>query len=132
MTNFISSFCSLQCLMIKATEIYMNKSALPREIRGTKYCAQSEHVPCWIPQIKDVIDPDISSSLEKCPTVWDYVCELQFLLYIHNFGSTLCLKTCKTWHYKFYEGGKAKFSLKDKRVNSRYMKNNMSYKTNIR
>ena len=112
--------------MSKATEIYMNKSALPREVHGTTYCAQSKHVPCWIPQIKDVIDPEISSDLEKCPTVWDYMCELKFLMFIYNYGPTMCRKSCKTWHYKFYEGGKTKLSINDKKVNSGYMKNNMS------
>ena len=114
--------------MSKATEIYMNKSALPREISGTKYCAKSEHVPCWIPQIKDVIDRNVSSGLEKCPTVWDYMCELQFLMYIQQYSPTVCLKSCKSWHYKFYKAGKAKFSSYDKRVNIKYNKNNMSEK----
>ena len=119
--------------MSKATEIYMNKSALPREYGGTKHCARSQHVPCWIPQIKDVIEPNISSGLEKCPTIWDYKCELNFLMHIHNHGPTLCLKSCETWHYKFYEGGKAKFSWNDKKVNSKHVKNNIYViKTNIR
>ena len=112
--------------MGKATEIYMNKSALPREVGGTKYCAQSEHVPCWIPQIKDVINTEIASDLEKCPTVWDYMCELKFIMYLYNYGPTMCLKSCKTWHYKFYKGGKTKFSYNDKKVNGKYIKNYMS------
>lgn len=109
--------------MRRATEIYMNKSALPREAGGTSYCAQSNHVPCWVPQIKDIIDPEVSKSLKKCPTVWDYMCEMQFLMYIFNFGPTRCPKPCKTWHYKFYEAGRTKMG----RSKSRLVTANIMY-----
>ena len=91
----------------------MNKSALPREIGGTNYCVQSKHVPCWVPQIKDIVDPEKTKGLKRCPTVWDYMCEMQFLMHIFQFGPTMCPKPCKTWQYKFYEAGKAKFGRAD-------------------
>ena len=94
--------------MRKATELYMNKSGPPREIGGTKYCAQSKNVPCSVPQIKDIIESETSGGLEKCPTVWDYMCELQYLVYIYNFAPTMCPKPCQTWHYKLYEAGRSK------------------------
>ena len=75
---------------------------------GEWYCPLSQHVPCWVPQIKDILDPEISKQLNKCPTVWDYMCETSFLYYAWKHGPAMCPKPCKTWIYKSNDAGSSK------------------------
>ena len=105
-------FCIfIQCLMRELTNAYMNKSSVGYTYKvgaGDIYCPLSQHVPCWVPQIKDVLDPAKSKQLTKCPTVWDYMCEMSFLMYAWKHGPSLCAKPCKTWIYRSIDAGSTK------------------------
>ena len=104
-TVYFSS--SMQCLMREITDQYMNKSSLGYTYNGAggDACARAENVPCYLPQIKHLLDSEKSKLLEKCPTVWDYMCELGWLIYAWKYGPSMCPKPCKTWHYKSYDSG---------------------------
>ena len=100
--------------MREITDLYMNKSSVGYGHNGASAtghaCAKAEYVPCWAPQIKNILDPEKSKLLKKCPTVWDYTCELGFLLFAWKYGPAMCPKPCKTWHYKSYDAGSSEMA----------------------
>ena len=99
--------------MSVATDLYMNMSPLPGGLDPTGYCLKSGSTPCWVPQMKNIVDPEESKALQRCPTVWDYMCELKYLQYAWRRGPIVCPRPCKTWHYKVSDNGKSKLARSD-------------------
>ena len=90
------------------TDLYMNTSSLGYGYvgaNGDQHCPKAQHVPCMVPQARDILNPEESILLKKCPTLWDYMCEMSVLMYAWKYGPSACAKPCKTWHYKSYDAG---------------------------
>ena len=90
----------------------MNKSSLGYAYKGATGdgCTKAENVPCWVPQIKNILDTEKSMVLKKCPTVWDYTCQLGVLHYAWKYGPAMCPKPCTTWRYKSHDAGGAEMA----------------------
>ena len=97
--------------MRAVTDLYMNKSSVGYAYNKTsKFCDSAENIPCWVPQIKDILDPEKSKLLKKCPTVWDFTCETNFLVYAWKYGPSMCPKPCKNWRFKSNDAGSSKMA----------------------
>ena len=97
--------------MRAVTDLYMNKSSVGYAYNKTsKFCDTAENIPCWVPQIKDILDPEKSKLLKKCPTVWDFTCETNFLVYAWKYGPSMCPKPCKNWRFKSNDAGSSKMA----------------------
>ena len=93
------------------TDLYMNESSVGYAYSKTsKFCDSAENIPCWVPQIKDILDPEKSKLLKKCPTVWDFTCETNFLVYAWKYGPSMCPKPCKNWRFKSNDAGSSKMA----------------------
>ena len=102
----------MQCFITEITDLYMNKSSLGYHYNGVAgdVCAHAENVPCRVPQIKNILEPEKWKMLKKCPTVWDYACEMGWLIYAWKYGPSMCPKPCKTWRYKSHVAGGTKMA----------------------
>ena len=82
------------------TRQYMNKELYQLESYMGTHCLNASSVPCLIPQIKDIIDMGIQDSLKKCPTFWDYNCELIILWHAKQTAASKCIIPCMTSQYR--------------------------------
>ena len=82
------------------TRLYMNVDAHHvKSFMGT-HCLNATSTPCWIPQMKHVIDSGVQGSLTKCPTFWDYNCELIVLYHGIQMAESKCTMPCQTSRYR--------------------------------
>ena len=106
----VSCVFFMQCIIREVTDLYMNNSSMGYTYKGTtdNLCPRAENVPCQVPQIKNILDSKKSKFLKKCPTVWDYTCQLGVLQYAWQYAPAMCPRPCKTWHYKSHFAGDTK------------------------
>ena len=96
----LHEFISLQCEMEAINRLYMGKELYQNpSILGTQ-CFNATNTPCWVPQVKDVLDADIQKNLKMCPTIWDYYCELNVLYHAGQMSASECIKPCQTSQYR--------------------------------
>ena len=91
---------NLQCQMEAISRLYMEKELYQHKSLLGDQCLNANNTPCWVPQIKDILDAEIQEKLKKCPTIWDYYCELNVLHHAIQISATECIKPCKTSQYK--------------------------------
>ena len=82
------------------TRLYMDKDLYQQSHYMGSYCFNATNTPCWVPQIKDIVDASTQKSLKKCPTIWDYYCELIILHQAGEMAISECIKPCHTSQYK--------------------------------
>ena len=65
-------------------------------------CANATHVPCWVPQMKDMVELENQNNLEKCPTIMDYNCEKNVLWQSMVDAGFKCInkRPCENIQYK--------------------------------
>ena len=78
----------------------MSKDLYQTESYMGTHCLNATSIPCSIPQIKDIIDTGIQEGLEKCPTFWDYNCELIVLWHAKQTADKKCITPCQTSEYR--------------------------------
>ena len=66
-------------------------------------CVNATHIPCWVPQMKDIVEYETQINLDKCPTLMDYNCERRVLFQSMIETGYKCLKQCEKLHYKLIE-----------------------------
>ena len=64
------------------------------------HCLNATNTPCWVPQVKDILDSRFQKNLDICPTIWDYYCELIILYKAGQMADSKCVKPCQTSQYK--------------------------------
>ena len=82
------------------TRLYMDKELYQRSHYMGSYCLNATNTPCLVPQIKDILDANIQKDLKKCPTIWDYYCELIVLHQAGQMATSECIKPCHTSQYR--------------------------------
>ena len=65
-------------------------------------CANATQIPCWVPQMNDIVDTETQKDLDKCSTLFDYNCEKQVLWQSMVDAGYKCLRKrpCEMMHYK--------------------------------
>ena len=65
-------------------------------------CANATQIPCWVPQMKDLVAEETQRDLDKCSTLFDYNCEKQVLWQSMVDAGYKCLnkRPCEMMHYK--------------------------------
>ena len=66
-------------------------------------CVNASNVPCWVPQINDIINSNAQKWLETCSGVMDYNCENMVLWLGSQQAHSKCHKPCERMHYKLIE-----------------------------
>ena len=77
-----------------SNELYQQRSFIG------SHCQNASNTPCWIPQTKNVIVKGVQDSLQKCPTFWDYNCELIVLCNAMSMAGSKCTKPCQQSQYR--------------------------------
>ena len=72
-------------------------------------CANATHIPCWVPQVKDIVEFETQNNLDKCLTIMDYTCEKEVLWQSMVNAGYKCPKPCEKLLYKLIE--KEKFQI---------------------
>ena len=93
-------FSYLQCQTEVITRLYMDKELYQLESPMGNHCFNATNTPCWVPQVKDIIDASIQKNLKMCPTIWDYYCELAVLYHAGQMAASECIKPCQTSQYR--------------------------------
>lgn len=91
---------NLQCLTEVMSRLYMEKDFYQLNHFMGSYCFNATNTPCWVPQIKDIVDANIQKNLKKCPTIWDYYCELIILHQAGQMATAECIKPCHSSQYR--------------------------------
>ena len=65
-------------------------------------CANATNLPCWVPQIKDMVKSETQRNLAICPTIMDYNCEKKVLWQSMVDAGYKCLskRPCERLSYK--------------------------------
>ena len=66
-------------------------------------CVNASAIPCWVPQMKDIVEYETQNNLDKCPTLMDYNCEKRVLFQSMIETGHKCHKPCEKLHYKLIE-----------------------------
>lgn len=66
-------------------------------------CVNASAIPCWVPQMKDIVASEVQNNLDKCPTIMDYNCEKLVLWNSMIDVASMCPKPCKRLYYKLIE-----------------------------
>ena len=66
-------------------------------------CVNASNIPCWVPQIKDIVNSNAQKRLEPCSSVMDYNCENMILWFGLQRTFPKCHKPCDRLHYKLIE-----------------------------
>ena len=68
-------------------------------------CLNATNIPCWVPQMKDIVEYETQKNLEKCTTLMDYNCEKMVLYHsMIDIGLDKCPRPCDKLHYKLIKG----------------------------
>ena len=89
-----------QCLTAEMTRLYMSEEPYKLITYMGTHCLNATSVPCSIPQIKDITYSWVQDSLKKCPSFWDYNCELIVLWHAKQAAYSKCLRPCQTSQYR--------------------------------
>ena len=79
----------------------MDKDFHALETYESTNCANATNIPCWVPQIKDIVKNQ--HNLARCPTVMDYNCERMILYYGLTQAMAKCPKPCENLQYSVIE-----------------------------
>ena len=66
-------------------------------------CLNATNIPCWVPQMADIVEYETQNNLDKCSTLMDYNCEKQVLFHSMVEMGYKCPKPCEKLHYKLIE-----------------------------
>ena len=71
----------------------------------TSNCLNATNIPCWVPQMKDIVEYETQKNLETCITLMDYNCEKMVLWYsMIDTALNKCPRPCDRLHYKLIKG----------------------------
>ena len=92
-----------QCLQDEMTQTYMDEDFHALKTYESSNCVNATNIPCWVPQMKDIVDPNTQKNLDSCSYIMDYNCEKMVLFHGLVQAPAKCPKPCEKVHYKLIE-----------------------------
>ena len=89
--------------------MYMDEDFHTRKSYQFTNCVNATNIPCSVPQIKDIVDPETQKHLDICASAMDYNCGKMILFHglmdVGGVGQTQvkCPKPCEKLHYKLVQ-----------------------------
>ena len=87
------------------TKMFMDMDHHILKTYETTNCLNATNIPCWVPQMKDIVEYETQKNLEKCISLMDYNCEKMVLWHsMIGIGLNKCPRPCDKLHYKPIKG----------------------------
>ena len=89
--------------------MYLDEDFHTRKSYQFTNCVNATNIPCSVPQIKDIVDPETQNHLDICTYIMDYNCGKMILFHglmaVGGVGQTQikCPKPCEKLHYKLIQ-----------------------------
>ena len=90
----------IQCLTEAMSRLYMENDLYHQGSFMGNHCLHAANTPCWVPQIKDIINSSVQNNLKVCPSIRDYYCELVVLHHAAQMAASECNKPCQRSQYR--------------------------------